>query len=320
MPTSVRHLVTAITAGVVALAAPSAPALAQTVDISTLPGTLLIASTYESGVISERIDRFQLYSLIAGSETKVDFPNSGLGSVSAALSPDGTQLLVDIGGQVVDQVDLTGASDPIQVGERLPPLSVQQTDSYVNVAWSPDMSSVLVVRPFPVGMQVQSVAGGAPMALPYVGNRPAYSPDGARVAFSGVAPGAGVSTILVGPSDGSASASPLTGDSVYETVPGWLPDGSGVAYGAAGDSGWEVRLWDLASGTQSTLASLPGKTAVDDVIASPDGQWIAYTVYDPSTARRWVRVTSRADASQWAELANDGTYSDRVLAWVAGQS
>lgn len=77
---------------------------------------------------------------------------------------------------------------------------------------------------------------------------PAISPDGKTIAF-GI-----LGRIAVVPSSGG-TAQPLTDGAGWDSRPAWSPDGRFLAYSHASASGAELRMYDLSSGTTSSLYS-----------------------------------------------------------------
>jgi dipeptidyl aminopeptidase/acylaminoacyl peptidase len=108
----------------------------------------------------------------------------------------------------------------------------------------------------------------------------------------------------------------LTGDSVYESAPAWSSDGSSIAYVAAA-APWEVRLWDVATGSERTIAQAPAGTVVSDLALSPDADWVAFTLTRIDAPRRGVRVVNVSDPDTTLDVENP-TWNDRVLGWSRG--
>ena len=126
-----------------------------------------------------------------------------------------------------------------------------------------------------------------------------------------------MASIYLVPIDGSADPQKLTPDDLYETAPAWLPDGSGLAYAAQSDN-WEIRQYDIASGTVRTVTEIPSNYMVTDVYVSPDQGWIAYSMFGPLSLSRVIKVVNVADPTVILTVPHDGTWSDRLMGWAPG--
>jgi hypothetical protein len=286
--------------------------------LEQLPGQLLIASSRENPGPGDTVGRYRLYTLHQGAFTRLHFPDEELGSTSATLSQNGRRLLVNVAGQALHVVDLSGAMPPQPLLGRLPPLSFSQTDAYLSVAWSTDESQALVVRPHPRGMSLVSLPDGAVTPMPLVGLAPSFSPNGRSVAFAYTAPGqAAASTYVTQLGGGDASPSKVTVADGYETAPAWLSDGKSIAYIAAGSS-WEVRVWDTSTNATRVVARAPAGQLISSFAVAPGGEWTAYTLQEQGGLRRHVRIASTADPTVGIDLPQTADWNDRVLGWVNG--
>lgn len=296
--------------------------------VDQLPGVLLLASTRggDEPVVSERPDFYRLYRYVpsAGALQQVHFPEEDrLGSASAALWSDGLTLLVNAGGPVgrkIFVVDAGGQTPTTQIGDTLPPISAFNPDAYVSVAWSPDGLQAWIGQTFPAGELVYSFVDGSigPAAHVTIGSRaPAFSPDGQTLAFIKRADDTDAASLYLVPADGSADAAKLTPDQVYESAPSWFPDGSAIAYAAAGDQ-WEIRLYDLATGSVQTETQIPANYLVSDVFVSPDGAWIGYSLFGPKSLSRLIQVVNVYDPTIVLTIPHDASWSDRLLGWAPG--
>ena len=217
----------------------------------------------------------------------------GYGIGSLVWSPDGGSLAFSVGGcqTVLYAVELDGSL--LRLADGSAP------------AWSPD-SSQLTFSPNraaqacepcgpPGPWEVQSVsrAGGPVSSLTLNGpwfqaGRAAWSPDGARIAYSGIQLNSVEvkSAILVAAADGGQQQALAEGHD-----PLWSADGRQLLF-QGGAEGNEVRLMG-ADGAN------PRRIAIGDVAAwSPDGRLIAYAERGPGgTAGARTHVVAAADPS-----------------------
>ena len=119
------------------------------------------------------------------------------------------------------------------------------------------------------GSHVQTLAGGSAIY-----QSPAFSPDGARIAFSSNRDGD--FSIYVVNRDGTGVAR-VTGQGAYDDSPSWSPEGSRLVF---------TRLFSLGAALMVVKLDGTGETALTPVVTSgyldspawsPDGAKIAYT-------------------------------------------
>jgi len=125
-------------------------------------------------------------------------------------------------------------------------------------------------------------------------SRPAFSPDGRRLAFERWQVGRNQDLWIMAP-DGS-DPHPVSVDPGREMSPSWMPDGRRLAFLS---DRTQLGLWtlDLASGHESLLSSLGPR--VDSVRVSPDGARIAFHAPDASGVLNvWVANADGSDARQ----------------------
>src|SRR5262249_56058653 len=103
----------------------------------------------------------------------------------------------------------------------------------------------------------EGTVGGATRA-PGAGARPAVSPDGKQIAFSGYAPSGKthtVSDLYVAAVDGGAMKK-ISGDLDRDPInPRWAPDGSGVYFDAPDRGSQNVYFASLAGGAPKALTN-----------------------------------------------------------------
>ena len=219
----------------------------------------------------------------------------GFGVTSLAWSPDGSQLAFNYGGcdTVVYVVDLDGGLTRIGDGR--------------GPAWSPDGHQIVFAPNSPfcmeggdcgqdrppgeLNLQVADVAGGGaprPLTLDpstHMGGQPAFSPDGALIAFTGPIPDpqpdsmAFAATYVMS----AEGADPrLIARGAWPQ--GWLPDGrlliveeeTGDLFALELDTGDSVRLGGQIAGAA----------------VSPDGTRLLLTEPDPQTGTPRTRVST----------------------------
>jgi Tol biopolymer transport system component len=104
----------------------------------------------------------------------------------------------------------------------------------------------------------------------------AWAPDGTRVAFTRMTPGATFPTHLYAVStDGSDEQQLTTGDGNSDSAPAWSPDGSKIAFARNGN----ICLLDVVTGDVTDL-SLDHVNEEFDPAWSPDGEEVAYAKYN----------------------------------------
>jgi len=112
--------------------------------------------------------------------------------------------------------------------------------------------------------------------------RPAWSPDGARIAFEStrgdLSPGTCGANCLyhiyVMNADGSGVAR-LTEAATNDLFPAWSPDGSRIAFASGRDGNWEIYAMNAGGGGLSRLTDNPAEDF--SPAWSPDGERIAFS-------------------------------------------
>jgi Tol biopolymer transport system component len=125
-------------------------------------------------------------------------------------------------------------------------------------------------------------------------NRPSWSPDGTRMAFS--SPNNESPGIYVANADGSNLVRLTT---TRDAFPSWSPDGTRIAFqrrSASATTGWSIRVMASDGGSETQVTPDNGELHLGPAW-SPDGNKIVFT-FDPGTGpgARELRITN-ADGS-----------------------
>jgi serine/threonine-protein kinase len=239
-------------------------------------------------------------------------PSGGAGQFAASSS--GTLLYMpgQSRGQVV-WVDREG---------RISPVDSTWTGAFKDPVLSPDGSRLVLAVTTTQGQQiwVKQLPRGPLTAITRgsgSAERPAWSPDGRRVAYIR-RPGQARSSVWVQRSDGSAAAESLVTESRGIDEVAWAPDGRSVLYRVGGAGAGSRDLY--ATRIPATGAPRPVLTESFDELGadiSPDGRWFAYVsnesgrneVYvrrydDPGAGRTQVSVAGGAEP-RWAHSGRE---------------
>ncbi len=153
--------------------------------------------------------------------------------------------------------------------------------------------------------------------LEYAGD-PRISPDGRRIVyartFSDIMTDRARSNLWILNSDGSDHRALLTGQQDFSS-PRWSPDGSRLLYVATDEHGKRqlyVRWMDTGQTAMLThLERSPGGIAW-----SPDGRWIAFSMFVPEAAEPFASMPPKPEGADWAPAPR--TF-DRLLYRADGQ-
>jgi len=125
----------------------------------------------------------------------------------------------------------------------------------------------------PDGSNLRTLLGG-----PATYQSPAFSPDGARIAFSSNRDGD--FDLYVMNRDGTGLAhvtGPSVPDTTYDDSPSWSPDGSKLVFGRLFSLGAELGVVNVDGTGETALTSVVTSGYLDWPAWSPDGTKIAYT-------------------------------------------
>ena len=195
--------------------------------------------------------------------------------------------------------------------------------------WSPDgAESVLLPSRinYPDRFDVQElpVDGGTPRILPpddprsqtyALGWQPmVYSPDGTHAAFVD-RPGSG--PLIVVTADGTHQRTLVDGD--VGEGPRWSPSGDRIAFVVALPTSVELRIVDVATGTQTTLAVAPRTASMQTFGFSPDGGHVLYGLdTDPYNLPPAAGQTGADDAPALWIASSDGSAARLVATGAPG--
>jgi dipeptidyl aminopeptidase/acylaminoacyl peptidase len=97
----------------------------------------------------------------------------------------------------------------------------------------------------------------------------------------------------------SGVQTPLVVDDSSNLAPRWSPDGSRLAYVAAGPGGAQLYVRWIASGRSARVASL--EQAPNDIAWSPDGKTLAFTMLTLDEGRSLAPPIRRPEGAKWAD-------------------
>jgi dipeptidyl aminopeptidase/acylaminoacyl peptidase len=131
---------------------------------------------------------------------------------------------------------------------------------------------------------------------------PQVRPDGGAIAYVRVANDimtdrARRSIWLVDPAGGGQT--PLVVDDNANMAPRWSPDGSRLAYVAAGTNGAQLMVRWVAAGRDARVASLEEEP--NDLTWSPDGKTLAFTMLIPDEAKPLAAPLAKPEGAKWAD-------------------
>jgi hypothetical protein len=278
----VYHVVMAIRAAVVALALVPGAACTRFVDLG--PRTGALADRTSLALVFQRAQApgpELAYASLGGRTRDV----RALGFAyqdGTSISLDGTRASYPTAGpdpadfhQLVGTLDGAPADDVVVVAHTIAPVLTR---------WSPDDTRLAYVDPATGSIAIVDVAAGAtptplapvPVPMDVACAAPAWSPDGAQLAF---ATGTGVNAYTF--RDHGAHALVPDRLATSTCAPRWSPDGASIAYTADdADGQGELLIAGLDGAAPRLLASLHGPARPDPARWSPDGSRLAYVDAD----------------------------------------
>lgn len=161
---------------------------------------------------------------------------------------------------------------------------------------------------FPATAQAKPATGpvryftGADLFNLEVAADPQISPDGRTIAYvrrsNDIMTDRARSTIWLVDVASGAQRPLLAGPGSYVS-PRWSPDGSKLAYIAAGDGGTQMFVRWMANGDSARITGLPDSP--DSLAWSPDGRRIAYSMFVPDEGPKLGSAPDKPEGAKWAD-------------------
>ena len=140
--------------------------------------------------------------------------------------------------------------------------------------------------------------------------RPAYSPDGSKIAFMRASGNASTSEIWVMNADGTNQVR-LTNNSVEDNRPKWSPDGTKIIFDRGNGSNLDVFTMNPDGTNVTALTSSSGQDS--EASYTPDGSKIVFNSERGATLQVY---TMNADGSNQTNVSNN-SFRDGSPAWSA---
>ena len=174
---------------------------------------------------------------------------------------------------------------------------------YTTPRLSPDGHRVAVaVSSANTDVWVYDLDRGTSTRLTFEGGNlsPAWTPDGARVAFASNRHGP--SEIYWTTADGGGGAEQLTTSDTIHLATSWSPDGRTLLLMSVNAAlNTDVLMWSQGGGLQPFLQTA---FAEERAVFSPDGRWVAYVLNEANRGEVFVRAFSDGDR-RW-QISNAG--------------
>ncbi|HEX5634304.1 MAG TPA: hypothetical protein VFX50_13785, partial [Gemmatimonadales bacterium] len=231
------------------------------------------------------------------------------GAAQFAISDRGTLIYLPgggVGSQQVSWVDRAGRVTPVDSAWR---------GNFINVALSPDNARLAVSAPAADGEQtwIKQLPSGPLTRLTFGGStntRPAWTPDGRRIAF--VSSRSGRRQAWIQRADGGAEPESLLASPAQVDEIAWAPDGRNAVFrlGSGGVNG-NRNLFAMAPGIDTVPRPLV-VTRFEEYspAVSPDGRWFAYVSNESGRSEVYVRAFDDPGAGK-IQVSVDGADEPR---------
>lgn len=131
---------------------------------------------------------------------------------------------------------------------------------------------------------------------------PQISPDGSKIVYRrqgyDIMTDRSVGHLWIMNADGSGHHKLFEGEQ-GESSPVWSPDGSKLAYRSGGEKGTEIYVYDFETEQSTRITDL--ERSPGGIAWSPDGQWIAFSMFMPAAPPVLAKAPSKPRGAQWAD-------------------
>jgi dipeptidyl aminopeptidase/acylaminoacyl peptidase len=133
-------------------------------------------------------------------------------------------------------------------------------------------------------------------------SNPQISPDGSKILYQrqgfDIMTDRSTSRLWIMNADGSGHQQLFEGEGGQGNAR-WSPDSQKLAYTARGEQGSEIYIYDFATDKSTRVSSLdqsPGGLSW-----SPDGNWIAFSMFEPEAAPKLATPPKKPSGAKWAD-------------------
>jgi Tol biopolymer transport system component/DNA-binding winged helix-turn-helix (wHTH) protein len=251
------------------------------------------------------------------------------GVYDPVFAPDGHAIYAATGGPALKMVPVSAESG-LATGD-VEEIVTPGIESARHLSLSPDGHRIaLAAMDFASQIWTTSMKGDAigGTPAPIVAERtrrqsePAFSPDGASLAFLSSRRGAGWEIWIV--DAGGGRPVPVTLNELFTPAwygrPAWMPGGREISFISGGKEVVRALKIDLDVRRETAILEVPPANGPDgtafpvpDLVMSPDGSSAAYSQIDPATGRPRLYVRRLSDPA--AHAATSGESSERFPVW-----
>jgi TolB protein len=170
---------------------------------------------------------------------------------------------------------------------RVAPLLPNERGNFLNGAWSPDGSMLLVTREVGGNSDIWLYdRSGAPIRRLTdhwaIDVSPAWAPDNRTFAFCSARGGA--PQIYVMTIDGGSAPRRVSTVGSYNTSPAWSPKGDLIAYATRAGGGFQIVVQPLSGGGRT----ITSRGSNEDPTWSPDGRYVVYSSSRSGRRKLWL--------------------------------